>query len=154
MAIGGRKPSSKADKKARGENRPCRQGLSVVNGGAEILEFPVVSDVPKAPDHLSEKAVEIWDRIATLLHYKKVLTDADLPALAHLCYMNADITKRQGVDADVSASEYAQLKGYFVEFGMTPASRMRIGVGGNNDKGNQFGNNGTKPKPKKSAKKT
>ena len=143
MATRGRKPQTDKQKKAKGETRPSR--LKSVD--ADVLDFPPVVTLPKPPDWVAAKplAVEEWERCTGLLYNQKVLTDADLMMLGHMCMLHADLLEQyENPRIQVSAADRSQLRMYAAEFGLSPSSRSRIG-GGETGKGkNPFKSNGKK----------
>lgn len=103
--------------------------------------------VPHPPCWLNPTATDIWHDLAPKVHAMRVLTAADLDALANLCVaqsMVRDCAERiaaEGltVQSDRSApmphpairiqKEYLMIaKSLMVEFGLTPASRGRLSV--------------------------
>lgn len=134
----GRKPKTNAQKRAKGETRPSRQNKI---DDENIIQFPQVDDVPEAPEWIYyDDGFELWNEIAPQLYKQKVLTKADVYALAHLCFLHGELVdnSRRGIGSP--SASYAQLRLYFNEFGMTPASRTRV-PSGEKGKG-KFGNNG------------
>lgn len=43
-----------------------------------------------APEHLTDDAVEIWDRLTPIYHRLGLLTEVDAPSFADLCQAQAD----------------------------------------------------------------
>ena len=72
MTMRGPKPQTAAQKRAKGESRPCRLNT------AEVLEFPVVDNVPDPPEWLNEDGQALWHDVAPALHRQRVLTKADM----------------------------------------------------------------------------
>lgn len=131
-----RKPS--AVKKANGTFRPSRAAKNEVS-------FPVSRLNP--PDWLDDEAREEWERIIPLLDSVRILTDADLLALANYCsvaglaiqatkaYQRDGIyppllrgAKIRRVHPMVAVAKEARMQAlrYAVEFGLTPAARSRV----------------------------
>ena len=143
MATRGRKPQTDSQKKAKGETRPSR--LKSVD--ADVLDFPPVLKMPEPPDWVQKKpvAVEEWKRCTGLLYGQKVLTDADLMLLGHLCMLHADLLEQyEAPRVQVSAADRSQLRMYAAEFGLSPSSRSRIGGGESGKSKNSFNTNGKK----------
>jgi phage terminase small subunit len=143
MATRGRKPQTDSQKKAKGETRPSR--LASVN--ADVLEFPAVPELPTPPAWVEQKpkAVEEWERVTGLLYGQKVLTDADLMLLGHMCMLHADLLEQYETPrVQVSAADRSQLRMYAAEFGLSPSSRTRIGAGDGGKGKNPFNTNGKK----------
>jgi len=130
----GRKPQTNEQKAARGETRPCRTAHN-------ILEFPVVGEVPDPPEWLNDDGKELWNDIAPALFRVKVLTKADLYALSHLCQLHGETVDGYKRRNSPTAATLSQLRYYFAEFGMTPSSRTRIGAATDGKAGNKFKNN-------------
>lgn len=124
-------------KAAKGETRPSRRLENIV-------EFPKVDETPDPPAYLGfEESINLWNEIAPILFAQRILTIADVQALGHLCQLHGEVIDMYSRRIAVPASTLAQLRMYFTEFGMTPASRSRVaGSGAEDGKGNKFGNNG------------
>jgi len=137
MAARGRKPKTKEQKLAIGETRPHK--LPPDN----ILEFPVVAEVPAPPSWVNAEGKKLWQKMAPALFRQKVLTEADTSALAHLCQLHGQIVQGYRRKIPPTAADLSQLRMYFSEFGMTPSSRTRIGITGDGKKENRFKKNGT-----------
>ncbi len=135
MATGGRKPQTTAQKKAKGETRPCRLAT------ADVLEFPQVKEVPDPPEWVNNDGQSLWNEIAPALYRQKVLTEADLYALGHLCQLHGEIVDGYRRRLQPTAAQLSQLRMYFSEFGMTPSSRTRIGKGSDGKGENSFKKN-------------
>lgn len=133
-----RRPLSPEQKAARGETRPSRVSV-------KVLEFPNVDRVPDPPGWLNEHGQALWKDMAGALYAQRVLTKADVHALAHLCQLHGEIVRDYQRGVEVTAANLAQLRMYFTEFGMTPASRVRTGKGNDGDASNPFSRNGKKP---------
>jgi phage terminase small subunit len=70
------------------------------------------------------KAKTEWRRIVKILHPVGVLTEADTSALGHFCNLHARM-----LSEDVTAAMLTQYRLFSQEFGLTPASRSRVGGG-------------------------
>ena len=110
--------------------------------------------IPKCPEHLSDSAKEEWERISPELVAMGVLTVSDRAALAAYCQSFATwaeaerLIQEKGIVEDTFDSEgqptgtkaapavniavkmLQQMRAFLTEFGLTPASRSRIRVGG------------------------
>ena len=114
-----------------GTDRPDR-------GGPPEVEFPV-PDECEPPDWLDgPDAVAKWNRAVRLLLPVRVLTEADLDDLGHLCNMHAALLKKYRANVEPQASTYAQYRIFSTEFGMTPASRHRVSPAAGKEKANAF----------------
>jgi phage terminase small subunit len=141
----GPKPQPNQQKRAKGETRPSRMA-EAQSGVAVVLQFPALDFAPDPPEWMNVDGQELWLSVAPMLYTQKVLTKADLAALTHLCQLHGTIIKDFKRDVDVAASDLAQLRMYFAEFGLTPSSRTRV-PHGSKESGNRFGNNGKKQAP-------
>jgi P27 family predicted phage terminase small subunit len=107
---------------------------------------PVLApSLPQPPEHLTEAAVEEWNRVAPELYKARVLTDADRMGLAAYCQAYADWVNARG-EIEISGYVITTEKGNVIqspwvgianramanfmriaaEFGMTPSSRTRV----------------------------
>lgn len=139
----GRKPQPASKKKAKGETRPSRTQKS----GGNVLEFPVIENqVPDPPEWLGPRGKKLWGRIVPLLYNQHVLTEADLPALETLCAIYDSVHKKLEAGMEATAAEYAQLRMYYSEFGLTASSRTRVGRVDDGKGKNGFSRNGPRGK--------
>lgn len=139
----GRKPKPTAAKMLAGN--PGKRALPTDEPSA-----PRRKRTPSAPSYLGEEAAAEWRRVARTLHEMRVLTDADLQALALYCaaferWRKAEEeidneglvvptgTTGQGVKANPAVSianmAWEQMRKILIEFGMTPSSRARVQAG-------------------------
>ena len=115
------------------------------------------AEVPPSPEFLTGYAVEEWNRVALELHRLGLLTLVDTPALAVYCYSYGKWCRATEIQAELAESDpvgrgltvttdkgvtvqhpiVAAIRGFardmakFAgEFGMSPASRARIGSAG------------------------
>jgi phage terminase small subunit len=136
----GPKPKPIEIKKARGTDQPCRVPETVV-------EFPAVVEHPKPPRWMNRDGKSTWNELVPMLLAARVLTDADLFALRHLCQLDGELVSLYRKKMPVTASMLTQLKAYFENFGITPSSRARV-TRSEKIKENPFKRQG-KPEPKK-----
>jgi len=88
-----------------------------VSDGADLRDLP-------APAHIKDRQLrKIWDEEKRKLH-PRVATENDATAFEALVRLTA--VMRSG---EMVAAEYARLKAYLGEFGMTPASRSKVSQG-------------------------
>lgn len=125
---------------SRGETRPSRMA------GTKVLNFPLLDRHPNPPDWIGPEGQKLWYEIMPILFDQKILTDADVNSLAHLCCLHGDIVSGYRIGVRPTASELAQLRMYFAEFGMTPSSRTKVNAQGKDGKTNKFSNNGRRVK--------
>lgn len=101
-------------------------------------EFPVVEGA-RPPDWLNgPEALAEWDRLTALLESSRVLTQADLTALAHLCNLHGACVKLYRAGMEPTAAQLTQLRLMLAEFGLTPASRSKAGTAAPKDQKNPF----------------
>ena len=148
MSRGGPKPKPTKLKLLHGEKNKDRINLK------EPKPAPVV---PKCPAWLNKDAKVEWKRISKELSILGLLTRMDMAALAAYCdcysrFKNASkqlqkhgmIIKApsgypvQSPYLSILNKALTDMKSYLIEFGMTPSSRTRISVEGN-DKDDDFG---------------
>ena len=135
--------------------KPVPTNLKLLHGnpGKRALptDEPVVPDAPiVCPEHLSPRAKVFWAIHQPILTTMRVLTAADVSALATLCETEAEYwdaradvaqngTRLEVFDergskwlmnpsVNLSSDAFKRLKSMLVEFGMTPSSRSRISV--------------------------
>lgn len=137
MANTGPKPQTDEQKKAKGTFQPCR-------AIGDVLEFPVVESTPAAPEWVIDEGLTLWNEMVPLMMTQRVLTNADLHAMAHMCKLHAELIDGYSRKIRATASDLSQLRMYFSEFGMTPASRTRIGKTSETEEKNKFKRNGNK----------
>lgn len=131
-----RKPA--ALKVVAGTDRPDRKG-------DDPVDLPLVEDIPAAPDWLPNKHAEAeWDRLARILFANRLLTEAGLTSLAHLCALDGKIKQLYAAGETPTASMVAQLRAYQSEFGLTPVAQGKVKPAEREDKGNKFAGNGRK----------
>lgn len=133
----GRKPTPTNLKVLKGTDRKDREVL-------DEPEYDLVEDFPEPPQHLNTDGVEMWWNLGKQLVSARVLQVVDLYALEHLCATWQMIRKKIKAEMEVTASENNALKALFSEFGMTPASRRKVGASDPKQKGNKFSNGGPK----------
>lgn len=112
--------------------------------GPAVVDLPLVDEVPAAPDWMpSAHAVKEWDRLAPMLTANKLLTEADLGPLAHLCALHGKIVQLYAAGEAPTASLIGTLRNLENDFGLSPVARGKVNVIGNDgQKGNKFAGNG------------
>ena len=116
---------------------------------AHVVELPVVSSVPAAPDWLpNAHAVREFERLAPILHANKLLTEAGVQALAHLCALHGKIVQLYAAGEAPVASMVAQYRGLINDFGLTPVAQGKVRPSGETEApaGNKFGGIGKAPR--------
>lgn len=129
-----KKPSSL--KVIAGTDRPDRAD----DGG---IELPAVDELPVAPDWLpNAHAVKEFERLAQILHANKLLTEAGVMALAHLCALHGKIVQLYAAGESPTANLVSQYRNLINDFGLTPVAQGKVKSGGETKTGNKFANNG------------
>jgi phage terminase small subunit len=133
-----RKPPSL--KIVAGTNRPDRDTETVV-------DLPLITDIPEAPNWLpNAHAVAEFDRLAAILVANKLLTEAGVMPLAHMCAAHGKIVQLYAAGEGPTASQQGTLRVMCNDFGLTPVSQGKVKSGGEGEKaGNRFARNGKKP---------
>lgn len=114
--------------------------LKVVSGSREPnlegpVELPVVGEVPAAPDWLPNgHAVKEFERLAPILHANKLLTEAGVQALAHLCALHGKIVQLYAAGESPVASMVGQYRGLINDFGLTPVAQGKVRPSGDTEK--------------------
>ena len=108
--------------------------------------LPVFDKVPACPKHLQGEARKAWRRTARVVVQMGILTEADLPAMEAYCVTYAiwkeaheklvefGIMHRNASGRGFAPSPYLrvledtskQMRGWMLEFGITPSSRSRV----------------------------
>jgi len=136
----GRKPDTNETKRVRGITRPSRLHEVVVN-------FPKPEKVPAMPSWVTYPGgIELWNRIAPILHEQNVLTLVDVSFLGHLCQVHGEILDSYARGESVPAHKLAQLRLMSSEFGLTPVGRTRLPKNSAKKRENPFNKNGNRPK--------
>ena len=91
------------------------------------------------PDWLLPGAVAEWNRLTELLESQRVLTDADLTMLGHLCNYHEKVVRTWRQNETPHAAVLTQLRMMYLEFGLTPASRAKVSKTGEGRDANPFG---------------
>lgn len=115
--------------------------LKLLEGTARPDRARVEAELPEAsdtspPDWLTtDEARAEWARVVALLTPVRVLSAGDLSALGHLCQLHGECVRlwREGAGGP-TAAQLTQLRLYWGEFGLTPASRSKAGVLGGEKK--------------------
>ncbi|NUO63940.1 MAG: P27 family phage terminase small subunit [Gemmatimonadaceae bacterium] len=101
-------------------------------------EFPTLDDAPPPAWLLNDDARAEWNRLVGLLVPTRVLTEADITALGHLCNLHGECLRLYRASIAPHAATLTQLRLYLAEFGMTPASRGRAQPAGSGQPKNKF----------------
>lgn len=103
--------------------------------------YPEPQSIEPPDDLIGPDAVKMWEKYTRVLSASRVLSDADLEMLLHLCNLHASILKKWRAGVDPTASMLTQLRLMASEFGLTPASRSKaneLGEGGKVDPTEKF----------------
>ncbi len=96
--------------------------------------IPPAVDQATPPRWLGEEGKKVWAGLISVVASMKVLTRADLDALAALCscyeeFLSAKQARRGTKGREVSMDRWQrQLRLWMVEFGLTPSARSRLQV--------------------------
>ena len=121
-----RKPS--ALKKLEGTDRPDRDYTEPT--------FPEPTSIEAPACLISPEAVRLWKKLVGLLMPVHVLSEADLDMLMHLCNHHAKCMNLWAAGEYPTGSDMQQLRMFFRDFGLSPASRSmtsQLGSGGDDD---------------------
>ncbi|OZI64608.1 hypothetical protein CAL20_02855 [Bordetella genomosp. 4] len=120
-----------------GTDQPCRMD------GPNAVELPLVDDIPPAPEWLiNPAAVEEWNRLARILYANKLLTEASLTSLAHMCALHGKIRQLYAAGEAPTASMIGALRAYQNDFGLTPVAQGKVKPSGEVPAANEFAKNG------------
>jgi len=109
----------------------------------DTIRYPVLEVVPPAPDWLvNHHARQEYLRLAPILSKHKLLTEANLSALANLCAIHGIMVTAWAANSFPPAALIAQFRQLCSEFGITPMSQGRIKAPGAQPEENEFSRNG------------
>lgn len=113
----------------------------------DTVSLPLVEGLPEAPDWLpNAHAVKEWDRLAPILYANKLLTEAGVTALAHLCALHGKLVQLWAAGESPSGHMLSQYRNLINDFGLTPVAQGKVKIGGADTKpSNRFASNGRKP---------
>ena len=128
MAKRGRKPKPHSLKVLGGTDK----------GAPPEVQLPEPDD-GTPPNWLTDAdALEAWDRLYELLSGTRVMTVGDVDSLAQLCALQGKVIMIYRNGGTPNSSQLQQLRTYYNEFGMTPASRGRVKAASDGVESNQF----------------
>lgn len=122
--------------------------LKVLSGSrqpdpAPVVDLPLVSEIPEAPEWLPNKHAEKeWDRLAAILHANGLLTEAGLGPLAMLCALHGKLVQLWMAGETPTGHMMAQYRALVGEFGLTPVAQGKVRPSENKQSGNKFAGNG------------
>ena len=109
------------------------------------VELPLVDVAPDAPDWLpNAHATKEWNRLVPILMANKLLTDAALSPLAHMCALHGKIVQLYAAGEAPTASMSGTLRNLQNDFGLTPVAQGKVRANPDDQKGNEFARNGRK----------
>ncbi len=141
---GGRNRKSAAQHKRDGTFQKCRHGADPAAATAATPDPP--KGAPALPKDLAGEARAEWHRMIARLEASRTLSSVDDAVLYRYCQLHARAERLEGEIAKLASPFYddhlgnpkvhpafAQLRshdqvlrGYLVEFGLTPAARTRV----------------------------
>lgn len=111
------------------------------------VSLPLVDSAPPPPDWLPNvHAVKEWGRLAPILMANRLLTEAALSALGHLCALHGKLCQlweAGEVPQGVLQSQYRNLMN---DFGLTPVAQGKVKPSGSGPDSNPFAGNGKRPR--------
>ena len=106
---------------------------------APSIEMQPVDHVPQSPDWMpNAHAVKEWDRLVPILMANKLLTEAALGPLAHMCALHGKIVQLYAAGEAPTASMSGTLRNLQNDFGLTPVAQGKVKSAGDVKSGNQF----------------
>ncbi len=119
-------------KAVAGTQQKCREAPPSV-------DIPPVAVAPDPPDWLPNvHAVREWKRLVPILMANRLLTDADLSALANLCALQGKITQLFHAGETPTASLLGTLRNMQNDFGLAPVARGKVKPVNDTPKANPF----------------
>jgi phage terminase small subunit len=107
------------------------------------VDLPLVDSIPAAPDWLPNgHAIREFDRLAAILHANRLLTEAGISALGHLCALHGKIVQLYAAGESPTGHMVAQYRALINDFGLTPVAQGKVKPLGEEKKGNRFAGNG------------
>lgn len=123
----GNRRKTAAQRKLEGKERPSRDYPE-----PDLPEFSTLAP----PDWVFEdRAVAEWHRVVRIMGAVGVLSEADATVLGHYCNLHGRMVAEMD---EVTAAMLTQFRLYATEFGLTPASRSRVGGGKKADPNSEF----------------
>lgn len=113
------------------------------------VELPLVTEYPAPPDWLpNDFAVQEWHRVVPLLMSVRLLTEASLTSVGHMCAVHGRITQEYAAGMTPTGSLLSILRNYQNDFGLTAMGQQKIRPPGATPVDNKFSINGRKPAPR------
>ena len=112
------------------------------------VDLPLVAEVPDPPDWLANiHAIKEWRRLAPILFRAKLLTEAGLMALAHMCALHGSIVQSRAAGVEPTASMTGTLRNMMNDWGLTAMAMGKVNPSAEEQKGNKFANRGAANRP-------
>ena len=105
----------------------------------ESVALPAVSAVPAPPDWLpNAHAVKEWHRLAPIMVANRLVTEADLSSLGHLCAVHGKLVQLWSAGEAPTGHMLAQYNALAGAFGLAPAWRSKVKPVADEGKQNPF----------------
>lgn len=109
------------------------------NPSSPVVDLPLVEKTPDPPDWLpNAHAVKEWNRLVPILMANKLLTEAALGPLAHMCALHGKIVQLYAAGEAPTASMSGTLRNLQNDFGLTPVAQGKVKPGSDVPAGNKF----------------
>lgn len=121
-----------------GTVQPCRENT-------DALEVEPITEIPDPPNWFSNPfAIIEFQRLAPYMVRYKLLTPLNIGAFATLCDLYGRYVENSLAGRQTDAATLGQMRGYWVEFGLTPLSqgKLKNPDAGNSTPKNKFNGNG------------
>lgn len=126
-------------KSISGTQQPCRDAPA-------SIELPLLERMPDPPDWLpNSHAVKEWNRVAPILIANRLLAEADLSTLGHMCALHGKIVQLWHAGEAPTGHLMAQFISIASAFGLSTVWRGKVKPVGEKEKSNRFSNNGKRP---------
>lgn len=117
----------------RGTTKKCRAEQ------AKFIDLPLVDEIPEPPNWLPNiHAQKEFERLAPILHANKLLTEAGLTALAHLCALHGKLVQLWSAGESPTGHMLSQYRNLINDFGLTPVSQGKVKISDSKSPGNRF----------------
>lgn len=114
---------------------------------SETVDLPLVDAAPAPPDWMpNAHAKKEWNRLAKILCANRLLSEAGLAALGHMCALHGKIVQLYAAGEAPTASMAGTLRNMQNDFGLTPVAQGKVKPSGEEEKGNRFASNGRRRK--------
>lgn len=110
-------------------DRPAPDGVSL----------PLLDEAPPPPDWLpNAHAIKEWQRLVPILLANKLLTEASLSTLGHLCALHGKIVQLWAAGESPTGHMLAQYNALASAFGLAPQWAGKVKPIGDQDAANKF----------------